>query len=198
MLINRMLGKCKNLSAEHSFCLRIIAFLFLGYRSVIFCRCLSCRNLPLDLAATQSALYQVSNSDVMVVRPMSSGGMRVQIKRMVVLAVMLAALAFVFGGQAEAATHDHQAAAMPAMEHAAHQAQPPVAADDGAQHAQHQDDGVHHGGNCHCVSATCASVLPPHILGYKALQLRPRHDRPQSQDALALAGVAPPAEPPRL
>jgi len=111
------------------------------------------------------------------------------VKRMGVLAVVLVALLFALGGRAEAAEHgsDHPAAH---AEHAQHQ-------QTAAAHAEHDGNGLHHGEDCHCVSAACASVLPALAPSHEVRLPRSRHGVPAGSPALKLAGQDPPAKPPR-
>ncbi len=118
------------------------------------------------------------------------------------LAVLLAVLVFAAAGRAEAAApahHDH------AGHHGAVAAQhdPSPAT---AGHVTHprdempgesRDGASHHGGGCHCVSAGCTPVLPTAASDHHLTLPRSRHDLPSGIDALALAGVDPPAKPPR-
>lgn len=109
-----------------------------------------------------------------------------------VLALMLAAVA-VFGiGRAEAASHDDHAAMHHPAAHGQHHAAAPE------QPSQdHGKGGVHHDGGCHCMSATCVPVLPVTLSDLRVHMPRARHAVPAPSTALALAGVDPPAEPPR-
>ncbi len=118
------------------------------------------------------------------------------------LAVLLAILVFAAAGRADAAApagHDH-----PGHHGAVAAAHDPSAAATG--HAAHprdempgesQDGASHHGGGCHCVSAGCTPVLPTAASEHHLTLPRSRHDLPSGIDALALAGVDPPAEPPK-
>lgn len=120
-------------------------------------------------------------------------------KRLMVLAVMLAALAFVGIGRAEAAEHHHQPHAhSPAP---AHHVDPKAAtmplAEQGAPSPHDGDGGVHHDGGCHCMSAACISVMPVTLSELRVYLPRARHALPLPIVALALAGVDPPTEPPR-
>lgn len=120
---------------------------------------------------------------------MSPRAVPIWARRLGGLAIVLAILAFATVGRAEAAgPHDHHAAI---ADHApAAQPQPAPAHD-------HDKGGVHHGGGCHCLSAACISVLPLTVSELRVVLPRARHALPTPQSALALAGVDPPAEPPR-
>lgn len=122
---------------------------------------------------------------------MSATGLPNWVKRWGVLAVVLAALTFAVGGRAEAAGHDHHA-----MDHAqAEQAHTQHAA---AGHDTAEHKGANHSGGCHCMSAACTLALPVAVPEYYVWMPRLRHAVPGASAALALAGVDPPAEPPRL
>lgn len=127
---------------------------------------------------------------------MSATGFPNWVKRWGVLAVVLAALTFAVGGRAEAAEHDHHAMDHAQAEHA--HTQHAVADHDTADHKGTDHKGINHSGGCHCMSAACTLALPVAVPDYYVWMPRSRHAVPGALAALALAGVDPPAEPPRL
>lgn len=134
--------------------------------------------------------------------PMSPKAVFLMPKRWGVLAMLLAALLLAVGVPAEAAGHRHGGGAHAAHHHqmAHHHAAHSMAAAHGtmSEHAPAGHAGPDQDSGCHCMSAACASGLLAQAPGQVALELRPlRHDRPAASDALALAGVDPPPEPPR-
>lgn len=137
---------------------------------------------------------------------MSLSAVLLRLRHLGLLAIVLAAMLLAVGGRAEAADHGphgaHHAQAHPAgaqsaavHAHAGHAAaQTAPDGDNGA----HPDGGIHHGGDCHCLSAACVPALPSFFSDLRVFAPRSRHALPVAMDALALAGVDPPAEPPRL
>lgn len=117
------------------------------------------------------------------------------VKRLGGLAIVLAALLFAVGGKAEAAEHGHHHDAQVQTQAAGHHhgAETPAP----AEH-EHKDGGIHHDGGCHCMSAACVPVLPSFVSDYRVFMPRSRHALPGAMDMMALAGVDPPAEPPRI
>ena len=121
--------------------------------------------------------------------------------RLIALAVLLGGMWLCLGGTAmahaspEAAGYHHAVQADTAPCHqvqtSGHQAQKPVAPP-AAKHAPS-------GPACHCVSPLCTAAMEPQDMAVLAIPtLRPQFDRPAARQAFALAGVLPPARPPRL
>ena len=110
------------------------------------------------------------------------------------LALLLALFAFTVPDRADAAMMQGDDHAHHAADHSADPAHEPCAdCDESAP----LDGAGHAGHGCHCVSAACTPVMPPHAAAFAPSAIPAALAPPVSADANPLASVDPPSEPPR-